>query len=136
MGKSIKFDNNTYIDWSGVAVDNQGRNLQNFLQEQHLLLNTTDLTTTTKTETLSSSLYGYRLICFVVKVNNKYMASVCVPRSELGNVYIQIPIIYDDSWKMYTEIKLIDSTTIEQTVRGIKGWTEDHPKRLTIYGIL
>ena len=78
MGKSIKFDNDTYIDWSGVAVDNQGRNLQNFLQEQHLLLNTTDLTTTTKTETLSSSLYGYRLICFVVKSEQQvYGFSLC-----------------------------------------------------------
>ena len=37
MGQSIKFDNDTYIDWSGITIDNSGTKLSTALGDYYEL---------------------------------------------------------------------------------------------------
>lgn len=134
MGKSIKLDGDTYLDWSGITVDDSGRTLSS-LMTQKQLANVTTVDTTVRSGTCSQTIYDFNAILIVFQID-AYKMTYYMPKIEYGTGWMCIPLLYSDSWKGYLSIRFTTGTTFSYALRGnLTGWGSES-KRVTIYGVI
>ena len=138
MAKSIKLGADTYLDSTGVAVNNSGRTLADKLAT-HLLGQTT-INNLASQSTGSINLSGvdtYSYIMVVCSVESRRMNSVILPTALANSTHFHVTIMYSQSIGLWSDCSMnAAKTNISITVRAVTSPFVDNSATYYVYGIL